>query len=282
VGAQTLTGAMNLLFNSQSLWTSAGTAVSYSVAGMSMNGTLTVSGTVNSYALTVVFSNYVDVGTGYTMNGTGDFTADVDTSLGSGSGGIAGSFTFSGGVVAAQTWDVTMSGFGSTSSYSGTVTCNGTKFNAADLSLEKAGQANSAFQAVFFGFGQVLGNQSSWVPGTGDNVSYSVPGIDMTGTKTSGPNTSDYVLSIKFTSYVDTQFGYTLNGTVDFALSATNTPNAITGGSLSGTVTLTGSVFSGITFNVATITGVPGMSMFFTGKVTVGGTTFDAKIFVPG
>jgi hypothetical protein len=281
--AQTVSGAVNLLLNSQSSWTRVGPTVAYSTTGLSMNGKLSLAGTINTYALVVTFSNYVDAATGYTMNGTGPFSYRVDTANGSVSGTVSGTFVFSGGAAATQTWNVVLSGTRPASpvEYSGTVTCNGTSFDAANLSLGSTSQANSALQGVFFGIEAVMSGESSWTAGAGDGVSYSVPGVTMTGFRTNGPAAADYELSITFMSYFDAQSGCTLEGTVDLVLACTN-PGVIDSGTLTGSIMLSGGPLEVIGFNVTDIVGISGGSVALRGFVFADGTTFDAKTFVPG
>jgi hypothetical protein len=280
---QTLSGAVNLVFNSQSLWTQVGSDVSWSAPGLSMSGTVSTAGPLSTYTLAVACSGYYDVATGYTVSGTADTSLVVTTTTGAVSGTVTGSFTFAGGPVTKATWNLTVTGTGpgSLPSFSGTVTCDDISFDAGTISLDRTTQANAALQAVFFGIGAVMGSQSSWIPGAGNDVSYDALGVSMTGTKVSGATTTDYTLAITFASYADSQFGYTLNGTVNFVLAGED-PNLITGGTVTGTVTLSASPVAGLTFNVTNIVGVSGVSMSFEGTVTADGTVFDAKTLVPG
>jgi len=280
---QTVMGAINLVFNSGSTWVPSGSSVSWSGPGLSMSGTVTSSPPVNSYALALTFSGFSDIVTGYTVNGTVDWSMDMNTSSGVVTGTCTGSVTLSGGPVTSQTWNVSADRSSSHAeiSFGGTVTCNGSSFDASTLSLNRVGDANSALQSVFFGMGSVMSNQPAWIPGSGNSVSYSATGVSMTGTRVTGPTTTDYDLTITFTAFLDSEFGYTLDGTVHFVLACDNA-GPINSGSLSGTVTLATSPAGSITFTITNVVGTWGGSMTFTGRVVTGGGTVDAKMLVPG
>ncbi len=241
VAAQTVAGAWNLAFGNHAAWTVVGSAVSFAAPGLSLSGTVSTSGATQTFDLALTLSSYADAATGYMASGTIDCSFVVDTSTGSGSGTAAVSVRCSGGPVSTQTWDVTRSspGPGTLTSYAGTVMCNGTSFDANTLSISRTSDAQAALQSVFWGIDSLMTSQGSWVPGTGNDVSFSAPDVSMTGTKT-GTDPTIYALTISFTDSVDTQYGYARSGTVDFTI-AEMTSGSITSGSLTGTMALSGS-----------------------------------------
>lgn len=132
---QAVIDGVTLVMDNQLSWTTIGTAVSYSISGLSMTGTLTTVFPINTYTLTITFSGYVDGATGYTLNGTVNLSEIINTSTLAMSGTATGNLTSSGGPVTTQTWNVSFSGTTTNYTFTGTITCNGTAFNASTLSL---------------------------------------------------------------------------------------------------------------------------------------------------
>jgi hypothetical protein len=94
------------------------------------------------------------------MNGTADMTINS-----SHVGTLTGNFTFAGGVVSAATVNINFSGSSGSQgnqTFTGTVTCNGTSFDAGALSLGGTDNASGAMQAAFNGTNVVENHQSSW------------------------------------------------------------------------------------------------------------------------
>ena len=115
--AQTVAGSVILLMAHQnawtpppSAWTSGSNAVSYSTAGLSMAGTVTVSSPNTTYNMTLTFSNYTDAATSYTVNGTVNWS-QTGTST-SQSGTVTGNLSLSGGSVTDATWNTSFTSSG--------------------------------------------------------------------------------------------------------------------------------------------------------------------------
>jgi hypothetical protein len=140
--AQAVMNSIDVVMDNESAWTRDSTTctVSYSTLGMSMTGTYAASDT-NSiyYVLAIVFSKYTDAPTGYTVNGTARIAILSNLPTNAISGTITGSWSLSGGKVAAETWDViangAAAGSGSSMTLTKTIDCNGTSFDASTLSL---------------------------------------------------------------------------------------------------------------------------------------------------
>lgn len=96
--ATTATQAMGatvlLVIAHQGGWNTSGTAVSYSTTGLSMSGTASPAGSPTTYVLAITLSGYVDAATGYTLNGTVNWSQSGTSS--SQSGTVTGSLTLSG------------------------------------------------------------------------------------------------------------------------------------------------------------------------------------------
>ena len=131
-------GAILVIYPPLPGWTQIGTAVSYSTGtGLSMTGTLTTTSPATATCvMTITLINYADAATGCTVNGTQNWSIAITTSTGAYSGTVTADMTLSGGPVTTQTWNVSVHGTASQSSLTfaaGTVTCNGTSFDATTL-----------------------------------------------------------------------------------------------------------------------------------------------------
>jgi hypothetical protein len=125
-----------------------------------MTGTLTVVGSNNDYVTAITLSNYSDAATGYTVNGTLNFSLSMAPSGASGT--TAGDVALSGGQVTTATFGSSFTTTGPTviPAYTGTITCNGTSFDAHTL-LEGYAKAEVAQQIVVNGIGAVLNSLAS-------------------------------------------------------------------------------------------------------------------------
>jgi hypothetical protein len=126
------------IMNNVSSWTTISSDVSYSYSGISMTGTLTT-GSTDIYALAITFANAHSPGV-YTISGQLNLSISADHVMGTIISGTAtGALTLSGGTFATETWNIsTITGTMAPqpqykASYSGTVTCDGTSFDAKTL-----------------------------------------------------------------------------------------------------------------------------------------------------
>lgn len=278
--SQTIVGAVSIVLNNQARWTTNGTNVSYDASGISMSGTSTTSGSANTESLNITLTNYQDSATGYTVSGIGSMSTTTNTSTGSViAGSIAAAFTATGGAVTTEHWDISnVTSTGGTTpvfTFTGSVRCNDSSFDANTLSLGDSLLAANAAAAVIGGVNAVLDNQTSWTI-SGSNVSYSQSGASMTGTTaTSGSNTI-YTLSITLSSFADsTRTIYTVNGTVGVTLTEVTSGSAFVSGTISGTLSLSGGQVTTQTWNTVSMTGSNPQT--FTGTISSDGTLYDAK-----
>jgi hypothetical protein len=278
--AQTVAGSVGLVMSHSSSWTQTGASspytVSYSTAGLIMTGTKTVSGSDNNYVLTITLSNYSDAGTGYSVNGVVNFSIMGGATS---SGTVSADVTLSGGPVTSSTWNTTFISTGGAPSFAGTITCNGTSFDAATV-LAGFTDANTAAGLVLGALFSVLGNQGSWTQ-TGASspyaVSYSpVTGLSMTGTLAVSGSIDTFVLAITFSSLLDSP--YTVDGTLNFSLVLDTSSSTFTSGAITGVLSLSGGPVTTETLNVSNITGSTS-GLFLTGTITFNGQSFDAKTF---
>jgi hypothetical protein len=274
---QTVVGAVSLMMNSK--WTETGISSpyteSYSTTGLVMTGTKTVVGSNNNYVLTITLLNYSDAATGYTVNGTINFSMNGGATT---TGTVTGDVTLSGGPVTKETWNISITSTGGAPAYTGTITCNDTPFDGSTLSISGTNMALSAAHVVGDGLGAVMNASSLWGAATGP-VSYSSPtGLwSVTGTATIG-STDTYVLTITLSNYASSP--YTVSGTCNFSL--TGSAGAITSGTLTGTFIFSGGPVTTQTWNVSNISGTITPSFQIsgaTGTITSNGTAFDAKTF---
>jgi hypothetical protein len=111
--------------------------ISYTAPGVSMTGTVATGSGTSTVVETITLVNYVNSNTGYTVNGTIDATITVDTTSPSApfTGTSTATLTLSGGPIAKETWSVSLTGVGQqeTLTFAGTVTCDGTSFDASKL-----------------------------------------------------------------------------------------------------------------------------------------------------
>jgi len=274
--AQTTTGAVDVVMFHSQWWTTNGSNVSFGAAGLSMSGTLTISGPNNTFGLAITLSNYTDAATGYKANGTINYTLLLNTTSGAATGAVTGSVTMSGGPVVTLGANTT---FSSTSSwdyvFTGTITCNGTAFNATGL-LSSSVQADAAAQAVLLAISIVTSGSSSWLSsgpvsytGTGANA-----GLSMTGNLVIG-STDSLTMNITLASPYVSPAGFTMTGAVTFSVMGNIGLTSFTSGTLSGTVN-TGGPVATQTWNVTNITGMS-TEPTFTGTITCNGAAFDAK-----
>ena len=289
--AQTVAGSVILLMAHQnawtpppSAWTSGSHAVSYSTAGLSMAGTVTVSSPNTTYNMTLTLSNYMDAATSYTVNGTVNWS-QTGTST-SQSGTVTGNLSLSGGPVTDATWNTSFTSSGGPPTFTGTITCNGTSFDANTL-LAGTVQAQTAMQAVVNVLATVLGKQSGWTPssdtwtsGNTYTVSYSDTGVSMTaGTVTVSGTIYTYVVPITLSNYVAGATGYSVSGTVTWSVVEDNSTNpaTYTSGTVTVGLTLSGGTVTTETWNLSNVSGITTAPMF-SGIITINGTSFDAKI----
>ncbi len=276
---QSVMGGVMMMFNSQASWVpGTDNGVSFVAVGLSMSGTSVTSGTKTTNDLTLKFQNYADAATGYVLNGMYTMDYTTDTSSNTVTGTFTGNLTLTGGPVSTMNWNVSVSGATGTQlslSFTGTLTCNSTSFDASTLSLDSAVQANTAAQAVIEGFEALFAARSSWTSSGGDNVQYLSPTLTMNGTETD-PGTYVYVLTINFISYAAN--GYALTGSCNLSLTVVD--NVMMSGSSTGTVAFSGGPVTGQTWNVSNITGsfLP-FQPLFVGTVTCNGTCYDARSF---
>lgn len=277
---QTVAGGMALLQNRESRWTKTPTPdpnisnVSYSTTGLSMTGTRTVVGNNNDDVLTITFSNYSDAATGYTLNGTIDFSLNGGAPT---TGTVTGDLSLSGGLVTKATWKLSFSstGPGGTTTYAGTITCNDTSFDPNTLSLNGTTEATMAMSAMEDGMYAVFGHAGSWNV-SGNNVSWSTTGLSMTGTDTYNANIETTVLTITFTNYASAHV-YVVSGTVNMTQITDTSANTA---SATATVNLTflGGSVTTMTGN-GTSSGIaqPHQTTDVAGIFTCNGTAFDGK-----
>jgi hypothetical protein len=241
-----------------------------------MIGTSSTVGPTTTDVLPIDFSGYVDVATGYVINGTID--ASVVITSGVISGTITGKLTSSGGPVTTQTWNVIVSGSSSNPTYSGIVSFNSDSFDAGTLSLNSVTQATQAAIASQR-ITQVMQNKTSWT-GT-SSVSYTLsPSVGMTGTFTTAGSTDTYSLTITYSN--DSDSLYTVSGSLNLLLTVNNVSHAILSGTVTGNLTLSGGNVTTETWNISNISGStnPGAGSYmasYAGTVTCNGTPFDAK-----
>jgi hypothetical protein len=277
--AQTVAGGITLVMNQSSFWTNTGGSnFTYSAADLSMNGTHTnVSGTTTDN-LTITLSGYTDAATAYSVSGTIYFSG---TSNGvTASGTISGNLSLSGGPVTTGSWNVDYTATMSGPSYTGTVTANGTTFDASTLSINATGDANAVTMSLFSnGIRNIMNNEGNWTNTGGNNWTHSGgAGLSMSGT-VSGSNPTVYSLTFTFTNHYDN--GYTENGVL--VLTAN-----VYASSSNGTVTSTGNLtFAGgnVTLQTwdlgwttaAALTWFPRVPTTWTGTLASNGTNFDPK-----
>ncbi len=288
--AQTIEGSVVLVMAHQNSWAppppyTTNTSVSYSAAGLNMTGTVTISGSTTTYALTITFSNYADAATGYTVNGTFNFS-QTNTSTDE-SGTATGNLIFSGGPVTNTTWNTSFTASaGGPPTFTGTITCDGASFDPNTL-LANALQAQTAEQAVVNVLANVLGSQTSWTPSSSTwtpsntfTVSYSATGVSMTsGTVTisASGTTYTYVVPISLSNYVAGGTSYTLSGTVTWSVvENTTAPATYSSGTVTANLTLTGGPVTAETWNLSSVSGIT-TAPVFGGIITCNGTSFDAK-----
>ena len=278
--ATTATQAMGatvlLVIAHQGGWNTSGTAVSYSTTGLSMSGTASPAGSPTTYVLAITLSGYVDAATGYTLNGTVNWSQSGTSS--SQSGTVTGSLTLSGGPVTSASWNTSFTSSGGPPTFSDTITCNGTNFDANTL-LTPVVQAQTAMQAVISGLAAGL-NQANWtLSGTTVSTGPSAPaGLSVSGTYTQSGSTATCVLTITLTNYVAGTTGYTETGTINWStVENTSTPATYTSGTVIVSMSLSGGPVTTEIWNVTSLSGIASAPTFG-GLITINGTSWDAKI----
>ena len=277
---QTVAGGITLLQNRGSSWAVTGTSpqytVSFSTTGLSMTGTKTVVGNNDNYVLTITFSNYSDAATGYTLNGTLNYTVNGGAPT---TGTITGNLTLSGGPVAKAIWDVSFTSPGppaGTPTFTGTITCNDTTVDPNTLSLNRTAEATVADSAMVDGMYAIWGNAGSWNR-SGNNVSWSTTGLSMTGTDTYNGNIETTVMTVTFANYASAHV-YVVSGTVNMTQITDSSANTVSG---TETVNLTfaGGPVVTMTGNNGTFSGIaqPHQTTSIVGVLTCNGTALDGK-----
>ncbi len=298
--SQTVVGGVSMVLSNQKQWTGEGSeggkkpgdgGVAYSTAGADMTGTEVPAGSDTTYDLGVSFSDYSDEATGYTVSGSGHVLMTMDSSTGEiATGTVTGNLTMSGGSVTTEIWNVGVTstgGVSSTTTFTGTVTCNGTKFDASKLALDSTSEATEAATAFLHGVAAIIQSQSSWTgagaQGGADSgngkVAYGVAGASMTGMASpAGSSETTYAMTIDLSNFDDSsQTGYTLSGTISVTLTENNTTYNLVSGTITGTATFSGGPVASLTWNSVTLTGAGGSTVLFSGTVACDGTAFDVK-----